>query len=116
MADTTFTDVLTDVSDTLKTSADGAVLKRVKDAFVERELVKRTDALVKAFDKLTAAKSDLKKIKPDNVLYDEDGNVTQESYSKAKLDERGKAKKQVAKLEEAINAALAGDFSKVYNS
>ena len=113
--ETTFTDVLTDVSETIKAEAGVTVVARVKEAFVERELARRTDALVKAFDKLNTLKGDFKKIKADNVLYDEDGKVASESFTKDKLEERNKAKKAVEKVEEAINAALAGDFNKVYN-
>ena len=115
MADTTFTTVLSDVSETIKAEAGEAVLARVKETFVERELAKRTEALVKAFDKLREAKGALDKIKPDVVAYNEDESVASTSWSKAKLDERNKARKAVTKVEEAINLALAGDFNKVYN-
>lgn len=118
MADTdntTFVDVLTSVSETIKADAAAEVVSRVQATFVERELTKRTDALVKAFDKLSSAKSDLNKIKADVVAYDEDGEVASTNWSKAKLEERNKARKAVQKVEEAINAALAGDFNKVYN-
>lgn len=115
MADTTFTSVLSDVSETIKAEAGDAVLARVKETFVERELARRTDALVKAFDKLTEAKSALGKIKADVVAYDDEGEVASTNWSKAKLEERNKARKAVTKVEEAINAALAGDFNKVYN-
>lgn len=113
--DTTVVDVLTAVSETIKDRASEEVVARVQETFVERELTKRTDALVKAFDKLSAAKGDLNKIKPDNVLYNEDETVASSTFSKAKLEERNKARKAVKKIEDAINAALAGDFSKVYN-
>lgn len=107
-------DVLSEISETIKNDGNATVMARVKEAFVERELQKRTDALVKAFDKLTEARSDLKKIKPDVVAYDEDGKEVSASYSKAKIDERKKAQEKVGKIESAINAALAGDYSKVY--
>jgi len=108
-------DVLSDISETIKNGGNEKVMARVKEAFVERELQKRTDAMVKAFDKLTEARSDLKKIKPDVIAYDENGQEVSAQYSKAKVDERKKAQEKVAKIESAINLALTGDYSKLYS-
>ena len=116
MADApTLEGVLTDISSTIKDDAPTEVLKRVKDTFVERELARRTDALVKAFDKLSAAKGEAAKIRPDSVLFDAEGKQTSASYTKGKLEELNKANKQIEKIQGAISAALGGDFGKVYS-
>lgn len=112
MADTAI-DILSAVSETIKADAPAEVVSRVKSFFVEKEITKRTDALVGAFDKLTEARKAHTKIKADSVTYTEDGAVAREEWSKAKLDEREKSSKAIRKLEDAIEAALSGDFSKL---
>ena len=86
------------------------------DIMIEREVKKRTDALVVVYDKLSTATKDHAKLGPDNVTYNADGSKASESFSKKRIDEINKAKGQVDKLTKTINKALdAGDFGDVYN-
>ena len=86
------------------------------DALVEREVEKRTKALVQVIDKLTKEEADLKKLGADNVSYDDAGKKVSESFSKKRIDERGKANGRIQKLTNAINKALdKNDYSDLYN-
>lgn len=96
-------------------SSNEEVINRVVGVFVEKELSRRVDSLVSAFNSLEEKNKELAKVKPDHVLYDQDGNKTTESYTKDKVDEVKKLKESIKKVETAINAALEGDFSKVFN-
>lgn len=89
---------------------------QVVEAIVERELEKRSTAIVKAMDTLTKFENDLKKIKPDQTSFSEIGEKISESYSKAKLEEKNKLTQKIDKNTKAINKALeTGDYQDVYN-
>lgn len=97
-----------------------AIAPKVEDkvvgTLVDRELVKRSDALVNVMDKLDKANKDFKRLVADVKTYDEKGTVLTETFSKARIDERAKAQKQIDKMTGAINKALEkGDFGDVYN-
>lgn len=89
---------------------------RVVDVLVEKELQKRSDAVVKGLEKLKEAEKDLYKIKPDVCSYNADGSTLSEGWSKPKLEEKKKAEEYVAKITSAIEKALADkpDFTKLY--
>lgn len=84
----------------------GEIRKRVVDALVEDEVAARADLLAKALAKRKAQAKELEKIRPDNVGHTADGNKVFEHFSKARLGERQKAEKTLAKLDNAINAAI----------
>jgi len=107
--------ILEAVSTTIKENATTEAIDRVKAAFVEREVNKRTDALTKAFDTLQEERKNLAKFKPDNVSYDQDGEEVSVSYSKTKIEERKKLVQKIEKIEKTIGKALSGDFSELYN-
>lgn len=89
----------------------GSSAQQIQDELVNllvrRELDKRVSLLDSALSKLDELRKNLNKIKPDNVLYDETGAIVQNSYTKAKLDEKKKATEKVEKLDKAIESALA---------
>ena len=88
---------------------------KVVDYMVEKEIEKRSNAIVTAMDKLNALKNDLKKVKPDQVFYDDAGAQTRAEWSKSKLEEKNKLTQQVDKFEKALTAAIdQGDMAKVY--
>jgi hypothetical protein len=94
-----------------------AVNDKVIDALVNRELEKRSEAILNGLDKLSALKKDLQKIRPDvGGYFDEDGNETKPTqYSKAKFEERKKLLEQITKIESALDKAIdKGDMSKLY--
>lgn len=89
---------------------------KVVDALVDRELEKRSTALVSAMDKLTKLETELNKFKADQVSYNDAGEKVSETFSKAKLEERTKLNGKIIKMTNAINKALEkSDFSDVYN-
>lgn len=93
-----------------------SVEEKVVDALVGRELNRRSEALVGAMDKLSKLEGDLKKIKPDQISYDEDGKEVSKTYSKAKTEEKDKLNKKIGKFTAAITKALEkDDFNDVYN-
>lgn len=93
------------------------VEERIVTALVEREVVKRSDAIVKCLDKLSKAENDQRKIKPDIIAYDVTGGKVSENWSKDRLEELNKSKVKIDKLTRAIDKALdkKPDFSDVYN-
>ena len=89
------------------------VLGRVVDSLVEKEVARRAQTIEKAIELATQKERELNKFKPDVETYVE--GVKQESYSKAKWEEKVKAEAELAKLEEAIETALVGaDYKKLY--
>lgn len=96
----------------LSPKVEGAVV----DVLVTRELTRRSEALVTVMDKLTKAEKDFKKLGPDTVTFDENGQKLTETFSKARTEERKKATEQIEKMTKAINKALENaDFDNVYN-
>jgi hypothetical protein len=105
--------VLIDVAERIK-NARGDVRERLIGTLVEREIGQRVDVLDKALSKREQLERDIRKLKPDDVSYDGDGNVVSAHYSKAKYEELKKAKDKLAKLDTAIEKALAdNDFGKL---
>jgi len=89
---------------------------KVVDVLVERELKRRSDALVSAMDKLDKMEKELSKIKADQISFDEDGKIVSQTFSKAKKEEKDKLSQKVQKATNAINKALEkGEFGDVYN-
>lgn len=90
--------------------------EKVVEHFVQTEINKRADAIVKGLDTLSNFQRERAKLaKPDQVSYNADRTVAAETYSKAKLDEIEKLDKKIEKLEKAINKAIDGDMGDLYN-
>jgi hypothetical protein len=111
------TSVQTKIAEALS-AISGEVEDKVVETFVDREVEKRSTAMVMAIEKVSKFVDDLKKIdRPDNVVYDADGQVIESfsTFSKKRTDERKKLNDQINKLTNAINKALdSGDFGDVY--
>ena len=106
---------LKDVKTTISVRTD-TILDRAKDALVEKELSERKDLFLTGISKLQDLQRDAHKLKPDvdTDKFDAEGKmVGVPSFSKAKLEEIKKHKEQVAKVENAIDKAFGGDFSKL---
>lgn len=99
----------------------GAINPKVEDkvvgVLVDRELTKRSDALVVVLDALAKLESDMKKLKPDMQMFGtEEGSAPVEAFSKAKHEERKKLGEKITKYTNALNKALdKGDYGDVYN-
>ena len=92
------------------------VHEKVVDAVVNRELDKRSTAIVKAIDDLDKLSKQFKKLGPDIISYDEKGAKISENFSKARIDERNKASGKIDKWTKALNKALeSSDFGDLYN-
>lgn len=92
------------------------VEEKIIDALVSREVNRRSDALTKAIDDLSKMEGEVRRIKPDQVQYNEDGTVKDQSYSKPKTEELKKLKQKIEKYTNAINKALEkADYGDVYN-
>jgi hypothetical protein len=93
-----------------------SVEDQVVRALADREKNRRADALVKALDDLARFEQDFKKLKPDQVAFDDKGEKVSETFSKIRIDERDKLTKKIEKYTKAINKALENkDFGDVYN-
>jgi DNA-directed RNA polymerase specialized sigma54-like protein len=92
------------------------VEEQVVDTLVKREKNRRADALVQCLDKMGRFEADLKKLKADQTSFDSEGKKVSETFSKARLEERAKLEKKIAKLSGAITKALEkADFADAYN-
>jgi hypothetical protein len=92
------------------------VAENIINHLVTKELTRRSDAIIQAIATSEKLSKDLAKLKPDNVLYNEDGTVASSTYTKAKLDEKSKITTQIKKIEDAIEKALANnDYSLLFN-
>jgi len=93
-----------------------SVEETVVNTLVERELTKRSEAVVQCMDALAKLEGDLKKIKPDQVSFDTDGKIISESFSKNKFEEKKKLIERIGKYTSAITKAIEkADFGDVYN-
>lgn len=93
-----------------------SVESKVIDVMVDKELTRRSDALVSVIGKLEQEEKSFNKLRADAKTYDEKGAVISEYFTKARIDERQKSTKKITKMTAAINKALEkGDFSDVYN-
>jgi hypothetical protein len=106
--------LLADVAARIKESGP-EVYNRFRDKLVEDEIASRVGLLDKAFQKRFQLLTDLRKVdRADNETYNADGSVATQSYSKPRLEEIKKAKEALAKHENALEKALAGnDWSKL---
>lgn len=106
--------ILATVADQIKT-LNPRVEEAVVDTLVEREIEKRSHALVILLDRIAVLEKELKKIKPDQLTFKKDGTLISESWSKNQLETRNKTEGKIKKITDAINKALIEkDFSNVY--
>ena len=79
-------------------------------SFVKTEKDRRAGILVDGLKKHSEAETVLGKMKPDHIIFDDDGKPIQQGWSAKQKGERDKAQKLLSKFTVAINAALTGDF------
>jgi hypothetical protein len=81
---------------------------------VQKEVEQRVDLLDKAMQKRFACLTELNKVnRPDVETFGADGKLASSTYTKERLKAIKDAKEALAKIENAIDKALAGDWSKV---
>lgn len=104
---------LAEVQERIKSSPEVVKAKLIA-RLADREIDSRVELMDKALVKLDDLRKEVYKAKADQVTFNEDGTKTAETYSKAALDARNKAKEELDKWEQMIEKALVeGDFSKL---
>lgn len=101
---------------TIIANSGAEVRKRVVDALVEKELNERVELLSKGLVKRDQAFQEVCKVnKPDQSLYDADGEEVQSLYSSVRLKELKEAKEKLANIDAALAKALNTpyDFEKL---
>lgn len=97
-------------------SISPAVQEKVVAILTERELVRRSNAMVQAIDQLSVFDKDMKKLGPDQKSFDEKGVEQSSSFSKSRLDERARLNKKIDRYTNAVNNALdKGNYSDLFN-
>ena len=88
--------------------------QRVIDDLAQQELDRRVSVLATALGKRKELSIQVKKVKPDQVFYDAEGNKTSESFTKAKADELKKLKNKLEKLDGLINTVIEAPSAEAY--
>lgn len=92
------------------------ITERVITHLVEKEVSRRSEAVIKALDSLDKLVKEGKKIKPDIVTYGDDGKISSQSWSKQKIDERNANETKTTKLQAVLDKALdKNDFSDLFS-
>ena len=86
--------------------ANPEVLIGLIDTLVQEEVSKRKDMVKKGIEKYEELESSYKKMKPDNVTYNQDGSEASKLWSKDALDKFNKAGKEIESLNNALNSAI----------
>lgn len=84
----------------------GTIRSRVVDQLVEEEIGRRADLLAKVFAVREQTARDLDKLRPDQVFYNDKGEKVNETFSKAKFEERKKATEKLGKIDKALDKAI----------
>ena len=104
------------VAERLKTCGED-VQNRVVEHLTEDEIAARVKLIVAALQELDKCEGDLKKIKPDSIIQDADGNTVQEGYTPARVSERKGLVKKIDKIKSSIDKALSrSDYSGLKNA
>ena len=95
-------------------NSGSTVKSNVIDTLYQNELTTRTNACISLLKKIEAKENELKKSSvADNVIYDKDGVPLTEGYSKNRVEELKKLRKEITALETALSDALEkNDFTK----
>lgn len=91
-------------------ASNDKVTEGVKDKLVQIQITARIDQVIGALNKLSTLELEGRKIRPDLVAYDDQGQeLGTPGYSKAKSEELKKHREKVDKLTKAIEKALGDD-------
>lgn len=89
---------------------------RVVETLVERQLKKRSEAMVIVLDLIDKETAALKKLRPDLELISASGQELEACYSKARWQERQKLQGKIEKMEKAIAKAIEhNEYADLYN-
>jgi len=105
--------LLAQVAERVKGAGD-VIQERYIDTLVQKEISERVALLDKAMQKRFTCLSELNKVnRPDVETFDADGKLVTGTYTKERIKAIREAKEQLGKVENAIDKALGGDWSKV---
>lgn len=105
--------LLAQVAERVKGSGD-VIQERYIDTLVQKEISERVGLLDKAMQKRFTCLSELNKVnRPDIEAFDAEGKLVVGHFSKERIKAIRDAKEQLGKVENAIDKALGGDWSKV---
>jgi aconitase A len=108
-------DVQTVVVEKIKKSTP-EVFDQVVEILAQEEIKERTKLVVDAFKKITTIEDEIKKVRPDQSSYNQEGEVISESYSKIAFENLKKLNDKKIKLTTAIeNAFKSLDYSMLKN-
>lgn len=79
---------------------------RVVSQLVEEEAGARTTLMSGVLVKRKELEKDLRKVKPDQVAYNEDGSEKDASYSKKAAEDRKKIVEQITRIDKALEKAI----------
>jgi hypothetical protein len=91
------------------------VNQTVIDLLAGKEIERRTTAILSGLSEKDRIEKDIRKIKPDNVAFNEKGEQVRAEYTKAKYEELKKANEKLDKVTKATEAALNGDYTKLFD-
>jgi hypothetical protein len=96
---------------TLISTSNPVVLDQVIETFVKQDRDRRAAMLIDGLKRHADADAALAKIKPDHVVFAEDGSPLQRGWTANRKGERDKAQKLLDKYANALNTAIAtGEF------
>ncbi len=105
--------LLAQVAERVKGSGS-AIQERYINTLVEKEITDRVGLLDKAMQKRFTCLSELNKVnRPDVETFDAEGKLVSGTYTKERIKAIREAKEALAKVENAIDKALGGDWQKV---
>ena len=82
------------------------VLSGLIDELVEKEIRRRKETIKAGIEKYEELEISLKKMKPDNITFNQDGSQASSSWSKDALDKFNKATKELEQLNTALDNAI----------
>lgn len=82
------------------------VEKAVIDRLTQKEIDRRATLICNGLDKLSENEAELKKIKHNNVMYNDEGEEVQAGYTKDQFEKRQKFIQKNKKLEQLMNKCL----------
>ncbi len=83
------------------------IVKSVIEELADVEIQVRKNLVIKAMNKLDELEKEGKKLKPDNISYNEDGTIATSTWTKGALDAVKKNRESIAKIENSIEKALS---------
>jgi hypothetical protein len=101
------------ITATINDSAE-IIKDEVVKHFSDIEIKRRTKLIIDGMTKLSIAEADLAKLKPDHIVFDNDGKAIQQGWSAPQKGKRDKAQGLVHRTHSALTAAIVdADFKRL---